>query len=49
MQRAPEIWEYPDSGKFGVTAEFTVPGGGKSRGFPYFGRGDQCTDYWDGE
>jgi uncharacterized cupin superfamily protein len=48
-QRAPEVWEYPDSGKFGLIAEFPAPGGGQSSVFPYYARGDHRADYWDGE
>jgi uncharacterized cupin superfamily protein len=48
-QRAPEIWEYPDSGKFGFIAEFTAADGGPSGAVPFFGREAQGTDYWDGE
>jgi uncharacterized cupin superfamily protein len=36
---APEIAEYPDSGKFGVLAE----------GFRFVDRPDGGVDYWDGE
>ncbi len=46
-QRAPEIWEYPDSGKFGVIAEFT--GGAASATFPYFGHFSSRAGYWEGE
>lgn len=47
---APEIAEYPDSGKFGVLAEFperakSGPGGS----FRFIGREGQSVDYWDGE
>jgi uncharacterized cupin superfamily protein len=44
-QRAPEIWEYPDSSKFGVIAEYSSGGGGIS----HFGQLGQGVDYWDGE
>jgi uncharacterized cupin superfamily protein len=48
-QRAPEICEYPDSGKFGVTSGFTAPGADPSSAFRFFGRTAGATDYWDGE
>lgn len=48
-QRAPEIWEYPDSGKFGVISEFSPPNGDQSNAFRLFGRVAGATDYWDGE
>ncbi|MCW5695439.1 MAG: cupin domain-containing protein [Bauldia sp.] len=40
-----EVVEYPDSGKFGVTAR-NADG---SIGFRYLGRPDGGIDYWDGE
>ena len=46
-QRAPEIWEYPDSGKFGVIAEF-APSAGAAM-FVHFLRPESAIDYWDGE
>ena len=48
-QRAPEIWEYPNSGKFGVIAEFASPGGAQSAQFQHFGRVDESVGYWEGE
>jgi uncharacterized cupin superfamily protein len=45
-QRAPEIWEYPDSGKFGVIAELAPPGAAT---FVHFLRADSGVGYWDGE
>ncbi len=47
--RAPEVVEYPDSGKFAVIAG-SAPGGDKAaRRFWYVGRQDTNLDYWDGE
>ena len=44
----PEIAEYPDSGKFGILAEF--PGAdGQPQTFRYVGRVANQVDYWDGE
>lgn len=48
-QRAPEIWEYPDSGKFGVIAEYGAPGEAQSAPFLHFCRAADGVDYWDGE
>jgi uncharacterized cupin superfamily protein len=48
-QRAPEIWEYPDSGKFGVIAEFPLPGAALTDAIRHFGRLEHGVDYWDGE
>jgi uncharacterized cupin superfamily protein len=47
-KQAPEVAEYPDSGKFGVLAEY--PGeDGKPRSFRFIGRTEQNLDYWEGE
>ena len=48
-QRAPEIWEYPESGKFGVISEFTAPGVTQSSAFRLFARSSSVVDYWDDE
>jgi uncharacterized cupin superfamily protein len=45
----PEIAEYPDSGKFGVLAEFAPDADGKPQGFRYIGKPDLATPYWHGE
>jgi uncharacterized cupin superfamily protein len=44
----PELCEYPDSGKFGVIAEFTNADG-RPDAFRYVGREDLAADYWEGE
>lgn len=46
---SPEIAEYPDTGKFGVLAEFPPGPDGKPRTFRYVGREGQGVDYWEGE
>lgn len=46
---SPEIAEYPDSGKFGVLAEFAAGTDGKPQMFRFVGRSDLNVDYWDGE
>ena len=46
---SPEIAEYPDSGKFGVLAEFPGDPGAKPQQFRFVGRAGEQVDYWDGE
>jgi uncharacterized cupin superfamily protein len=46
---SPEIVEYPDSGKFGVRAEFPAASGGKPQVMRFLGRTGDTLDYWDGE
>ena len=46
---SPEVAEYPDSGKFGVLAEFPPGADGKPQSFRYVGRENLHVDYWDGE
>lgn len=45
----PDVFEYPDSGKFGIAAG--VPRGGslQAASLFYIGRKDSAVDYWDGE
>ena len=45
---SPDIAEYPDSGKFGVLAEFTSDAG-KPHTFRFVGRESINVNYWDGE
>ncbi len=45
----PEIADYPDSGKFGVLAQFPNEAGGPPQMFYYIGRAEQSLDYWEGE
>jgi uncharacterized cupin superfamily protein len=42
--RGPDVFEYPDSGKFGVFA-----GGKLAPRFSHFARLSPALDYWDGE
>jgi uncharacterized cupin superfamily protein len=44
----PEIVDYPDSGKFGVRAEFPSTDG-KPTVFRVIGRHGESVDYWEGE
>ncbi len=46
---SPEIAEYPDTGKFGVLAEFPPGPDGKPQMFRFVGREGQGVDYWEGE
>jgi uncharacterized cupin superfamily protein len=46
---SPDIAEYPDSGKFGVLAEFPAEAGGKPQAFRFVGRESIAVPYWDGE
>lgn len=48
-KQTPEIAEYPDTGKFGVLAEYPAGADGKSRGFRFVGRENLAVDYWEGE
>lgn len=48
-KQSPEIAEYPDTGKFGVLAEYPAGADGKPRGFRFVGRAEQSVDYWEGE
>lgn len=46
---APEVCEYPDSGKFSIISG-SAPGGEKTaRRLWHVGRAEDCRDYWDGE
>jgi uncharacterized cupin superfamily protein len=45
---SPEIAEYPDTGKFGVLAQFEDDAGAKQM-FRFVGRPDRGVDYWEGE
>jgi uncharacterized cupin superfamily protein len=45
----PEIAEYPDSGKFGVSLVDGVDPDGRPRGTRFLGRRETSVDYWDGE
>jgi len=45
---APEVAEYPDSGKFGLLAEL-ADGKGGSRMLLHIGREGEGLDYWEGE
>lgn len=46
---SPEIAEYPDSGKFGVLAEFPAGTDGQPQTFRFVGRAGNQVGYWEGE
>ena len=46
---SPEIAEYPDSGKFGILAEFPSDAGDAPQMFRFVSRESQSIDYWEGE
>lgn len=48
-KQSPEICDYPDSGKFGVLAEYPPGADGKPQGFRYIGKQELAVGYWDGE
>jgi uncharacterized cupin superfamily protein len=48
-QLSPEICEYPDSGKYGATADTDAAIDGKPVMFRTLGRAGESLDYWDGE
>jgi uncharacterized cupin superfamily protein len=45
----PEICDYPDSGKFGLLAEYPPGPDGKPNGFRFVGKPEQQVGYWEGE
>jgi uncharacterized cupin superfamily protein len=47
---SPDVAEYPDSGKFGVLAEFPPGADGKPQMLRFIGRTQaSAEDYWEGE
>lgn len=47
--KGPEAVEYPDSGKFAVTAGMPPGGGPRDASLRFIGRPESSLDYWDGE
>jgi uncharacterized cupin superfamily protein len=43
----PEIVEYPDSGKFGILAEFPGAPGERPTGFRFVSRASESVPYWE--
>ena len=48
-KQTPEIAKYPDSGKFGILAEFPPGPDGKPGGLRFVSRPELSVDYWEGE
>ena len=46
---SPDIAEYPETGRFGVLAEFPPGPDGKREGLRFMGRAGDSLTYWDGE
>ncbi len=46
---SPEVAEYPDSGKFGMLAQFPGETGDAPRMFYFISREGESLDYWEGE
>lgn len=46
---SPEVAEYPDTGRFGVLAEFPPGPDGRPAGLRFVGRREAGLAYWDGE
>jgi uncharacterized cupin superfamily protein len=46
---SPEVAEYPDSGKFGVLAQFADESGSEPSMFYHIDREGEGLDYWEGE
>lgn len=45
----PEVVQYPNTGKFGVLADYGVDAQGRAKTLRYIGREDLGLDYWEGE
>jgi uncharacterized cupin superfamily protein len=48
-KHSPEVAEYPDSGKFGILAQFTDEQSDQPRMFYHVGREGEGLGYWEGE
>jgi uncharacterized cupin superfamily protein len=46
---SPELYEYPDSNKFGILAELVTENSGQPRLFRHVGRKESGIDYWEGK
>ncbi|HQT70470.1 MAG TPA: cupin domain-containing protein [Thiobacillus sp.] len=46
---APDVFEYPDSGKLGVFVGSAPGGDANKRTLSFFGHLSSAVDYWDGE
>ncbi len=45
----PEVVDYPNTGKFGLLAEYPAGPDGKPNVLRFVGRAEQSVDYWEGE
>lgn len=45
----PELVDYPNSGKFGILAEYPAGSDGKPQRFVFVGRAGESLDYWEAE
>ncbi|RAO77467.1 cupin domain-containing protein [Dyella jiangningensis] len=48
-KQSPEICEYPDTGKFGIMAEYPPTADGKPQGFRHVSKAELAVGYWEGE
>ena len=48
-KHSPEICDYPDSGKFGIFADFGKDADGNPQLFRHVGCVEDSRDYWEGE
>lgn len=46
---SPEVAEYPDSGKFGVLAEFPHESDAAQKSFRFISKKEKSLGYWEGE
>ena len=46
---SPEICEYPDTGKYGIMAEYPPAADGTPQGFRHVGKAELAVGYWEGE
>ena len=47
-KHSPEIVDYPDSGKFGILADYPSGPDGKPKSFMFVGFPDRSEEYWEG-
>jgi hypothetical protein len=46
---SPGVYEYPDTGRFGLLAEMPSAADGKPRELRLMGRAGESIEYWQGE
>ena len=47
--QSPEVCQYPDSGKFALSADLPAGAASEKRAFRYVSRATNSLEYWDGE